>query len=100
LHDAINKLYDDSAASGRSYSEEAKIKAQLAAVFATQAAARAVDLVHEVAGSSSVRLAHPFERHHRDVHVLTQHAYRQTARYEDVGKMLFGMQPEFWTMEL
>jgi alkylation response protein AidB-like acyl-CoA dehydrogenase len=100
LHKAMGALYDDAAESGRSYSEQSKIKAQLAACFATEASATAVDLVHEAAGSSSIRLEHPFERYHRDIHVITQHAYRSTARYTDVGKMLYGMQPEFWTLEL
>jgi alkylation response protein AidB-like acyl-CoA dehydrogenase len=98
--EAMSALYNDASESGRSYTQASKIKAQLAACFATQACADAVDLVYEVAGSSSIRLEHPFERYHRDIHVITQHAYRSTERYGDVGKMLYGMQPEFWTLEL
>lgn len=100
LHEAMAALYDDAVQSGRSYSEQSKIKAQLAACFTTEASAKAVDLVHEAAGSSSIRIEHPFERYHRDIHVITQHAYRSTARYVDAGKMIYGMQPEFWTLEL
>jgi hypothetical protein len=59
-----------------------------------------VDLVHEMAGSSAIRLEHDFEQHHRDIHVLTQHAYRSTERYVDVGKLLVGLPPEFWILEI
>jgi alkylation response protein AidB-like acyl-CoA dehydrogenase len=59
-----------------------------------------VDLVYEVAGTSAIRLEHGIERHHRDVHVLTQHATKSYARYADVGKMLFGLPPGFFTLEL
>ena len=39
-------------------------------------------------------------RFHRDIHVLTQHSYRSTDRYADVGKMLYGMRPDFWVLDL
>jgi len=81
-------------------SEETKIRCQLAACFGAEASAQAVDLVHEAAGTSAIRLEHGFERHHRDVHVLAQHATKSYSRYEDVGKMLFGLPPTFFLLEL
>ena len=59
-----------------------------------------IDTLHEAAGSSAIRLEHGFERHHRDVHVLTQHTSKSYARYEDVGKMLFGIPPTYFLLEL
>jgi alkylation response protein AidB-like acyl-CoA dehydrogenase len=56
--------------------------------------------VYEAAGSSAIRLEHGIERHHRDVHVLTQHAFKSYSRYADVGKMLFGLPPGFFSLEL
>jgi len=33
-------------------------------------------------------------------HVLTQHTTKSYSRYEDVGKMLFGLPPSFYLLEL
>ena len=99
LQVAISETYDDVAANGQ-YSETTAAKCQLAACFGAEACAQAVDLVHEVAGSSAIRLEQPFERYHRDVHVLTQHQYKSFSRYEDIGKLLFGLAPTFWILDL
>ena len=100
IHSAVREAYDEINAGAKRYSEDAMIRCQLAACYATQACAEAVDLVHESAGSSAIRLEHEFERFHRDIHVLTQHGYRSTDRYTDVGKMLYGMRPEFWILDI
>jgi len=82
------------------YKEDTKTRCQLAECFGAQACAEAVDLVYEACGSSSFRIENGIERHHRDIHVLTQHAYKSSARYEDVGRILFGLPPEFWALRL
>ncbi len=85
---------------GSWYSEATKLRCQLAACFGAEACAQAVDLVCEAAGSSATRLEHGFERHHRDIHALTRHADKSHSRYEDVGKILFGLPFTFWILEL
>lgn len=100
VHSAISEAYDEIASGAVRCDEPAMIRCQLAGCFATEACAEAVDLVHEMAGSSAIRLEHDFEQHHRDIHVLTQHAYRSTERYVDVGKLLVGLPPEFWILEI
>ncbi len=99
LRAAISEAFKE-AESERRYSEATKLRCQLAACFGAESCARAVDLVHEAAGSSAIRLEHGFERHHRDVHTLTQHADKSYSRYEDVGRMLFGLPPTFWILEV
>lgn len=99
VHDAISQAFAEADRDGQ-YSDASKIRCQLAGCFGTEATAQAVDLVHDIAGSSAIRLEHGFERHHRDAHVLTQHAYKASWRYEDIGKMLFGIPPSFWTLDL
>jgi alkylation response protein AidB-like acyl-CoA dehydrogenase len=99
LNAAISEAYEEAARDGRS-SEAAVMRCQLAASHATEACAEAVGLVHEVAGTSSIRIGRGIERHHRDVLVLTTHAYMSSERYEDVGKMLFGQPPDFWVFDL
>ncbi len=80
--------------------EAAKRRCQLAACFGAEACGEAVDLVCEVAGTTAIRIGQKLERHRRDVHVLTQHVDKTYARYEDVGKMLFGLPPSFFILEL
>jgi alkylation response protein AidB-like acyl-CoA dehydrogenase len=99
LYAAISEAYADAARDGW-YSEAAKLRCQLAACFGAEACAQAVDLVHEAAGTSAIRIGHGLERHHRDVHVLTQHASKSYSRYEDVGKMLFGLPPSYFLLRL
>ena len=99
LRSAISNAYADVEAEGR-FSEDSRLRCQLAACFAAEACAQAVDLVCDAAGSSAGRLEYRFERHHRDIHFLTKHASKSYARYEDVGKMMFGMAPLFFTLRM
>ncbi len=100
LHEAISDAYHQAEIDGRYCSGESRMRCQLAACFATEACAQAVDLVHEVAGSTAFRIGHAIERNHRDTTVLKRHAYMSTSRYEDVGKMIFGLPPDFWALLL
>jgi alkylation response protein AidB-like acyl-CoA dehydrogenase len=100
LHGSISEAYGEVSSGAIRCGEAANIRCQLAACFATEACAEAVDLIHEMAGGSAIRVEHDFEQHHRDIHVLTQHAYRSTERYVDVGKLLVGLPPEFWILEI
>jgi alkylation response protein AidB-like acyl-CoA dehydrogenase len=85
----------NTALEGQPLSLKQKIKIQLATSYAIRAAADAVDLVHRAAGTTAIRQNHPFERHFRDVHVITQHAFGSTSRYESVGKILFGLDSDW-----
>jgi alkylation response protein AidB-like acyl-CoA dehydrogenase len=99
VYAAIRAARDEAELAGR-LAEPAKIRCQLAACFAAEASAQAVDLVYEAAGTSSIRVGLGIERHHRDVHVLAQHAAHSYGRYEDVGKMLFGLPPTYFLLDL
>jgi alkylation response protein AidB-like acyl-CoA dehydrogenase len=99
LHCAAEAAYDQVAGSGRLLSPESKIRLQLAVAFAAEATAEAVRFVSTVAGTSSIRLGQPFERHFRDIHVLVQHASKNNARYGSAGRMMLGLDPDpnlFW----
>lgn len=100
LHETISDAYQQAELDGRYCSEESRMRCQLAACFATEACAQAVDLVHEVAGTTAIRIGHGIERNHRDTTVLARHAYMSTSRYEDVGKMIFGLPPDFFALLL
>jgi len=96
LHAAAGAAYDELEASGEGLSGDAKLRLQLAITYAAEACAEAVRLVHDVAGSSGIRLEQPFERHFRDAHTLTQHASKNSARYVTCGRLLFGLEND-WT---
>ncbi len=99
LHASISNAYREGERDG-GLSDAAAMQCQLAACFTAEACAQAVDLVHEAAGTSGIRLEHGFERHHRDIHVLTQHGSKSPSRYEDVGKMMFGLPPNILFLRL
>jgi alkylation response protein AidB-like acyl-CoA dehydrogenase len=98
LHRATQEAYDEASVS--LLSMDAKLRLQLAACFAAEASAEAVRLVNEVAGTSAIRLEHGFERHMRDVHVLTQHATKSSARYVTAGRLIAGLDSDFALLAL
>lgn len=75
------------------FDNEALVSARLATVTAGKLAARAVDLVYDAAGISSMHTGLPIERCWRDAHAVTQHVTMNTARYEVAGRILFGLPP-------
>lgn len=95
LHQAAREAYDEVAATGSLLSWKAKTRLQLAVSFAAEACAEAVRLVHDAAGSASIRLEQPFERHFRDAHVLTQHSSKSSPRYASAGRLLFGLENDW-----
>ena len=80
---------------GRPFETEHRRSIQLAAAHGVEAAATAVRLVHQVAGTSAIRNNRPFAAHFRDVHTVTQHAFVSPSRYESVGQLMFGLPPEW-----
>lgn len=94
LHAAAKEAYED-AASGSLLCRESKIRLQLAVCFAAQSCAEAVRLACDVAGASAIRTAQPFERYHRDIHVLTQHSSKSSVRYASAGRLMFGLENDW-----
>ena len=72
-----------------------KMKLQMAATHAVVASAKVVDLVHAAAGASGIREEQRFERHFRDIHTITQHAFVSAARYESAGQHFLGVPIEW-----
>ena len=94
LYEAFREFWND-AGQGHMLPQKQKDKIQLASTHGIQAAAEAVDLVHKAAGTSSIRREKEFERHFRDVHVITQHAFTSESRFQSVGRTMFGL-PSDW----
>lgn len=80
---------------GADLTSERKLQMLLAATYAVQAAAKAVDLLHEAAGASAIRDQYRFQRYFRDIHTITQHAFICASRYESVGALMLGTQSDW-----
>jgi alkylation response protein AidB-like acyl-CoA dehydrogenase len=80
---------------GQSLDMSARARCQLASSHAVVAAAEAVDRVYLAAGGSAIRDEQPFQRYFRDVHVITQHAFVSPSRFEAVGQIMLGLEPDW-----
>jgi indole-3-acetate monooxygenase len=94
VHVAVDEAYRYFE-SGGSYDPTRLIPVQLAACHAVEAASRAVDLLHAVAGTSGIRAEYRLERHLRDIHTIEQHTLAAAARYESTGQLLLGKQSDW-----
>ena len=94
LHASAGEAVDEMARNG-ALSMETKLAMQLAANFAAEGGARAVQLVWNAAGTSGLRTGHPLHRQFRDAHTLSQHASKSLPRYESVGRLMFGLESDW-----
>jgi indole-3-acetate monooxygenase len=92
LYASIDEIWKRSE-TDQPFDVDALASARMASVTAGKLATRAVDLVYDAAGISSLQTALPIERCWRDVHAVTQHVTMNTARYEVAGRVLFGLPP-------
>ncbi len=94
----LNEAFDTAwqgALDGRTLALADRARLQLASSYVPIAAAEAVDLIHSLVGTAGIRNDHVFQRHFRDVHVITQHAYVGESRMEAVGQISFGLEPNW-----
>jgi len=94
LFNTFEEAWQDAVA-GKPISVALKGRMQLAMTHAALECAKAVSLIHEVAGASGIREEQPFERHFRDIHVITQHGFTNASKLESVGQILLGLEPEW-----
>jgi len=73
----------DAVALGTEIPPQQELRCRLAASYATENALRAVDLMHEAGGTTSIERDHPLARCWRDAHVVGQNV--------NVGKEFYGM---------
>jgi alkylation response protein AidB-like acyl-CoA dehydrogenase len=94
LHEAFDVAWQG-ALDGQSLDLAGKARLLLASSHAPIAAAEAVDLIHSIAGTAGIRNNQAFQRHFRDVHVITQHAFVCESRMEAFGQVRFGLDPNW-----
>ncbi len=73
-----------------------KARLQISGAHAGRAARTAVDLVHQAVGTTAIRDGAGFERLFRDVNTITQHGTLQSVRFADAGRVLHGLDSEWF----
>ena len=94
LHETFNTAWQ-TAVNGNFLTMQQKADCQQASSYMVMASAEAVDLIHSIAGTSAIRNEKMFQRHFRDSHVITQHAYVSENRLGDVGQVRLGLDPDW-----
>jgi alkylation response protein AidB-like acyl-CoA dehydrogenase len=92
----LHQAYDEAWRAGElpgAFDARARAAARLASVTAVKLAARAVDLVHDAAGTTAIQTSCDIERCWRDIHAVTQHVILSTGRFEIIGRVLLGLDP-------
>jgi alkylation response protein AidB-like acyl-CoA dehydrogenase len=67
--------------------------ARLACLHAAQSCMHVVDLMHNTAGTSSIRMDSPLERKLRDAHGAASHRWVGPQLYEELGRVFLGHEP-------
>jgi alkylation response protein AidB-like acyl-CoA dehydrogenase len=80
---------------GERFTLEQKADQLLASVHAATTAAKVTDLMHRLAGTTGIYTRSPLERHFRDAQTLRHHGFLSENRFEAVGQVYLGVNPEF-----
>lgn len=81
---------------GGTFGSVDRAKLQIAGAHAGRASQRAIDLVHQAVGTSGMRDEAGFERLYRDCNTITQHGTLQSVRFADSGRLLFGLESDWF----
>jgi len=97
LREAVAAAWAQAASTGAIATEHRR-ELRLAATHAVQSGARAVDLMYNLGGGSSVYRRSNLQRHFRDAHVATQHMMVSEATLEVIGRLLLGLPTDVTTL--
>jgi len=90
LAEAVESAWT-TAAAGDPLTIDHRLQLRLATTNASRQSAKAVDLMYNAAGGTSVYDRYPLARIFRDMHVATQHIMVAPPTYELVGRVLLGL---------
>lgn len=93
LHESIDAAWID-AQTGQPLSADRRRDIRLASSHAARASVRAVDLMYNLGGGTSVYKKSALQRIFRDVHVASQHMMIGTPTMETVGRVLLGQETD------
>ena len=74
---------------------EQRADLMLAGAHAVRTSARVTDLMHRMGGSSGIYERSRLARHFRDAQTVRHHGFLSESRFETVGQVYLGVEPEF-----
>jgi indole-3-acetate monooxygenase len=93
LMEAMSEVEDELHRGREVPGPETTQNARLACVFAANATMAAVDLVHNAAGTTALRMDSPLERRLRDAHACATHRWVAHPLYGELGRIYLGGEP-------
>jgi alkylation response protein AidB-like acyl-CoA dehydrogenase len=90
LKESVESAWE-AAAAGEPLTIDHRLELRLATTNASRQSAKAVDLMYDAAGGTSVYERYPLGRIFRDMHVATQHIMVAPPTYELVGRVMLGL---------
>jgi indole-3-acetate monooxygenase len=94
FYDSLERAWAQ-AVRGERFTLEQKADLLLAGAHAATTAGKVTDLMHRVAGTTGIYTRSPLERHFRDAQTLRHHGFLSENRFEAVGQVYLGVDPEF-----
>jgi indole-3-acetate monooxygenase len=88
--EAMDEVEDELRNCAEAPSARTTQNARLACIYAANASMEVVDLIHNSAGTSAMRMHNPLERKLRDAHGCATHRWVSHSLYTDLGKILLG----------
>ena len=93
LFEAMGEVCDELLAGRELPSARTTQNARLACTHAANACMQAVDLIHNAAGTTAIRMDSPLERKLRDAHACATHRWVAHPLYGELGRILLGHEP-------
>jgi alkylation response protein AidB-like acyl-CoA dehydrogenase len=94
LMESMQAVHDELEAGLPTPSREGTIMGRLACTYAANASMEVVDVIHNTAGTSGMRMYSPLERKLRDAHGAATHRWVSHPLYQDIGKTFLGIEPD------
>jgi alkylation response protein AidB-like acyl-CoA dehydrogenase len=91
--EAMEEVEDELRRGAEAPSGRTTQNARLACTYAANASMEVVDVIHNTAGTSAMRMNNPLERKLRDAHGCATHRWVSHSLYADLGRILLGGEP-------
>ncbi len=91
---AMEDIEDELKAGAPVPGAETTINARLACTYGANECMKVVDLLHNTAGTSGMRMYSPLERKLRDAHGCATHRWVAHPLYQDLGSIFLGNEPD------
>ena len=80
---------------GHRINMQQKMQIQLASLQANEASIKAVRIIQNLSGLTGLRETSSIQKHFRDIHILTKHTFVSPSRYQAVGQLMLGLEPNW-----